>query len=140
MQAGRSYSTLQPDQDTDKGLRQTHSLDIVRDKFLHISISPALKMRTMGPYYQQAGENLPHLVLGAMLMRDKMLDPLRKKIIEGITSSAKIVDKHMHVYIQLCEEMFPINGCAACWPMKLNTFDIHLPVCVAICTRFETCV
>lgn len=38
-----------------------------------------------------------------------MLDPLRKRIIEGITSSAKIIDKHRHVYIQLCEEMFPMK-------------------------------
>lgn len=79
MQATRSYSTLQPDQDVDKGLGETHGLDTVRDEFMHISISPALKMRTVGPHYQQAGENFPHLVPGAMLMRDKMLDPLRKK-------------------------------------------------------------
>jgi len=46
-QAARSYSSLQPDRDTDKGPRQTHSLDIARDKFMHISISPAQKMRTV---------------------------------------------------------------------------------------------
>lgn len=68
MQAARSYGTLQTDQGIDKGLRQTHSLDTVRDKFVHISILPALKKRAVGPHYQQAGEKLPHLVPGAMLM------------------------------------------------------------------------
>lgn len=73
MQAAGSYSSLQPDQDTDKGLRQTHSLDIVRDKFMRISISPALRMGTgREPHYQQAGENFPHRVPGAMLMQDKI--------------------------------------------------------------------
>lgn len=72
MQAARIYSTLHPDQDLDDKEWQTHSLDIARDKFMHISISPALKIRTVGPHYQQARENLPHLVPGAMLMWDKI--------------------------------------------------------------------
>lgn len=113
VQAARSCSTLQPNQDIDEGLQQTHSLDIVTDKFMHISISAALKKRTMGPHYQPAGENFPHLVPGAMLMWDKMLDSLRKRIIEEITSSAQIVDKHRHVYIQVCGEMFPVQPAAA---------------------------
>lgn len=74
MQAARIYSTLQPEQDIDKGLGQTHSPDTVRDKFMHISISPALKMRTRGAHYQQAGENFLHLVPGAVLIEIKLID------------------------------------------------------------------
>lgn len=71
IQAARIYSTLHPDQDLDDKEWQTHSLDIARDKFMHVSISPALKIRTVGPHYQQTRENFPHLVPGTMLMWDK---------------------------------------------------------------------